>query len=84
MPFELKNAGATYQRLVNFMFTPLILKNMEVYVDDLLIKSMQEANHLQYLLKAFGILKKFQMTLNPAKCAFGVTLGRFMGHVVTR
>ena len=59
MPFGLKNVGTTYQRLVNFMFTPLIGKSMEVYVDDLLVKSIQEPDYLQHLSRAFDILKKF-------------------------
>ena len=84
MDFWLKNAGATYQRLINFVFRPLIRKSMEVYVNDLLVKGMQENDHLQHLSEAFNILKKFQMKLNPAKCAFEVTLGKFLGHVVTR
>ena len=57
---------------------------MEVYVHDFLVKSIQETYHLQHLLEAFGILKKFQMKLNPAKCAFGVASGKFLGHMVTR
>ena len=47
---------------------------MEVYIDDLLVKSMQEDDLLQHMYKAFDILKKFQIKLNPAKCVFGVTL----------
>ena len=59
MPFGLKNAGATYQRLVNYMFRELIGRSMEVYVDDLLVKSMEEIDHLQHLAEAFGGVKKF-------------------------
>ena len=69
MPFGLKNAGATHQRPLNHMFRSLIGKSMEVYVDDLLVKSKGEPDHLGHLAEAFGILKKFQMKLNPAKCA---------------
>ena len=59
MPFGLKNAGATYQRLVNHMFRELIGRSMEVYVDDLLVKSTEESDHIKHLTEAFGILKKF-------------------------
>ena len=84
MPFGLKNARVTYQRLFNFMLRPLIGKSMEVYTDDPLVKSMQEADNLQHLLEAFNILKKIQMKLNSAKCGFGVASGKFLGHIVTR
>ena len=57
MPFGLKNVGATYQRLVNQMFSKQIGRNMEVYVDDVLIKSKEEENHLDDLKEMFGTLK---------------------------
>ena len=63
MTFGLKNAGATYQRLVNHMFRDLIGKSMEVYVDDLLVKSKEDAFHLPHLAEAFHVLRKFQMKL---------------------
>ncbi|XP_059436668.1 uncharacterized protein LOC132169694 [Corylus avellana] len=72
MPFGLKNAGATYQRLVNKMFRDQIGSNMEVYVDDMLVKSMLPEGHIEDLQETFGTLKKYGMKLNPAKCAFGV------------
>ena len=59
MPFGLKNAGATYQRLVNHMFRGLIDSNMEVYMDDLLVKSKEEADHLTHLVEAFHILRRY-------------------------
>ena len=59
MPFGLKNAGAIYQRLVNHMFREMIGKSMEVYIDDLLVKSMEEADHIKHLVEAFSILIKF-------------------------
>ena len=67
MPFRLKNVGVTYQRLVNHMFRELIGKSIEVYVDDLLVKSKEESDQLQHLGEAFCVLKKFQMKLNSAK-----------------
>ncbi|XP_022142783.1 uncharacterized protein LOC111012821 [Momordica charantia] len=71
MPFGLKNAGATYQRLVNKMFAPLIGWNMEVYVDDMLVKSRLSTQHENDLAEAFNILRKYHMKLNPDKCTFG-------------
>ena len=65
MPFGLKNAGATYQRLVKKMFSKQIGRNMEVYVDDMLIKSKKELAHLDDLREMFATLKQYQMKLNP-------------------
>jgi hypothetical protein len=78
MPFGLKNAGATYQRLVNKMFQAQIGKNMEVYVDDMLIKSAELVAHVNDLHEEFEKLKLYEMKLNPAKCAFGVSSGKFL------
>ena len=72
MPFGLKNAGATYQRLVNKMFSKKIGRNMEVYMDDMLVKSKEELAHLDDLRETFTTLKQYQMKLNPAKCVFVV------------
>ncbi|KAI5337380.1 hypothetical protein L3X38_016651 [Prunus dulcis] len=72
MPFGLKNAGATYQRLVNHLFAPLIGHTMEVYVDDMLVKSRTADQHIPNLSAMFTILKQYKMRLNPTKCAFGV------------
>ena len=57
MPFRLKNAGATYQRLVNKMFSTQISRNMEVYVDDMLVKSKEEPTHLDNLKETFATLR---------------------------
>ena len=72
MPFGLKNAGATYQRLVNHMFRPQIGQNVEVYVDDMLVKSIDEGSHLDDLQETFETVRRYKMKLNPSKCAFGV------------
>ncbi|XP_065012847.1 uncharacterized protein LOC135641416 [Musa acuminata AAA Group] len=82
MPFGLKNAGATYQRTVNKMFAHQIGRNMEVYVDDMIVKSQEAGAHLADLAEAFATLRKFGMRLNPAKCAFGVTSGKFLGFII--
>ncbi|XP_052193952.1 uncharacterized protein LOC127802277 [Diospyros lotus] len=82
MPFGLKNAGATYQRLVNTMFKAQIGRTMEVYVDDTLVKSEQVADHVRDLGEMFNILRSYRMKLNPLKCAFGVASGKFLGFMV--
>ncbi|KAK0574759.1 hypothetical protein LWI29_028594 [Acer saccharum] len=82
MPFGLKNAGATYQRLVNKMFTRQIGRNMEVYVDDMLTKNITADKHTDDLRETFNVLVKYVMKLNPAKCVFGVPFGRFLGYQV--
>ena len=75
MPFGLKNIGATYQRLVNRMFSHQIGRNVEVYVDDMLVKSKDKANHLDDLKETFNTLRKYNMKLNHAKCVFAVVSG---------
>ncbi|GFS37771.1 hypothetical protein Acr_00g0053840 [Actinidia rufa] len=84
MPFGLKNAGATYQRLVNKMFNAQIGKTMEVYIDDMLVKSLHAQNHIAHLKEAFDILWRHRMMLNPSKCIFGVSSGKFLGFLVTK
>ena len=82
MPFGLKNAGAIYQRLVNRMFQKQIGATMEVYIDDMLVKSTTAGLHIAHLSEAFQILRNYNMKLNPAKCAFGVSAGKFLGFIV--
>ena len=83
MPLGLKNAGATYQRLMNRMIHDQIGRNVEVYVDNMLVKSTEEDNHLDDLKETFKTLRKYQMKLNPSKCAFGVYSGKFIGFMVS-
>ena len=81
IPFRLKNAGATYQRLVNQMFKKQIGRNFEVYVDDMLVKSRKEEDDLR---ETFNTLRQYHMKLNPSKCAFGVSSGKFLGFIVSQ
>ena len=83
MPFGLKNAEAAYQRLVNKMFNKQIGRNMEVYVDDMLVKSKEKLAHLDDLEETFATFKQYQMRLNPSKCVFGVASGKFLGFMVS-
>ena len=82
MPFGLKNVGATYQRLVNRMFQKQIGASMEVYIHDMFVKSTTTELHITHLVEAFLILKEYNMKLNPAKCAFGVSVEKFLGFIV--
>ena len=84
MPFGLKNTGATYQRLMNRMFAPQIGRNVQVYVDDMLVKSQKEEDHLEDLEETFDTLRSYNMKLNPGKCAFEVTAGKFLGFMVSQ
>ena len=84
MPFGLKNAGATYQRLLTKIFRPLLGSTMEVYIDDMLVKSKQRPDQAAHLQQTFDLLREYGMKLNPLKCAFGVSAGRFLGLMVTQ
>ena len=84
MPFRLKNAEATYQRLINKMFTHQIGRNVQVYVDDMLVKSLREDDHLNDLKETFNTLRSYNMKLNPNKYAFGVTIGKFGLHGILK
>ena len=83
MPFGLKKAGATYQRLINKMFAQLLSKSMEIYVDDMLVKSARATQHVDHLGEMFGVLRRYNMKLNPLKCAFRVGSGKFLGFMVS-
>ena len=83
MPFSLKNSRATYQRLVNHMFHPQIGWNFEVYVHDMLVKSVKGMQHLDNLQETFNTLKRYKLKLNPSKCDFGVASGKFLGFMVS-
>ena len=84
MPSGSKNVGATYQRLVNKMFVQKIGRNVEVYVDDMLVKSKEEEHHLEDLKETFETLRLYGMKLNPSKCVFGVSSRKFIGFMVSQ
>ncbi|XP_052885261.1 uncharacterized protein LOC128293782 [Gossypium arboreum] len=83
MPFDLKNAGATYQRAMVTLFHDMMHKEIEVYVDDMIAKSRIENEHLQVLKRLFLRLRKFQLKLNPTKCTFGARSGKLLGFIVS-
>ena len=84
MPFGLKNAGTTYQRLMNKMFAHQIGRNVQVYMDNRLVKSIREDDHLNDLKETFNTLCSYNMKLNSNKCAFEVTTGKFLGFMVSQ
>ena len=84
MSFGLKNVEATPQRLVTKMFRPLLGKTMEVYIDDMLVKSKELPDHATHLQEAFDLLKAYDIKLNPLKYAFGISASRFLGFMVTQ
>ena len=84
MLFGLKNAGITFQRMVNKIFKDFIGDTMEVYVDDMLVKSVQCTEHLQHLDKVFNLLRQYKVKLNLEKCTFGVASRKFLGYLVTQ
>ncbi|RVW61408.1 Retrovirus-related Pol polyprotein from transposon 17.6 [Vitis vinifera] len=83
MPFGLKNAGATYQRAATTLFHDMMHRDVEVYVDDMIVKSRGRADHLDALERFFERIRKFRLRLNPKKCTFGVTSGKLLGHIVS-
>ena len=84
MSFGLKNVGTTYQRLMNKMYAHQIGGNVQVYVDDMLVKSLRENDHLDDLQETFDTLRSYNMKLNPSKYVFGVTVGKFLGFMVSQ
>ena len=84
MSFEFKNARETYQRLVNHMFRPQIRRNVKVYVDDMLVKSLDKGKHLDDLQETFDTLRQYKMKLNLSKCAFEVSFGKFLRFMVSQ
>ena len=83
MPFGLKNAGSTYQRMMTRMLEPQLGKNIKIYVDDMVVKSKRVTEHLGDLGDIFDVLRRHKLRLNASKCSFGVGSGKFLGYIVT-
>ena len=79
MPFGLKNGGSTYQRMMTRMFESLLGKNIEIYIDDMVVKSKMVSEHLGDLRVIFEVLENYKLRLNASKCSFGVGSGKFLG-----
>ena len=83
MPFGLKNAGSTYQQMMTKMFEPQLSKNVEVYIDDMVVKSKLVSKLVGDLTNIYKILREHKLRLNASKCSFGVGSGKFLGYMVT-
>ena len=83
MPFDLKNLGSTYQRMMTRMFESLLGKNIEVYIDYMVVESKAVSEHVGDLGDIFEILRKHKLRLNASKCSFGVGSGKFLGYIFT-
>jgi hypothetical protein len=84
MPFGLKNTEATYQQLMNKMFHNQIGRNVEVYIDDMLVKTKDEENHLDDFEETFKTLRQYRIKLNPSKCVFNISSGKFLRFMVSQ
>ena len=84
MSFGLKNAGATYQRVMVPLFHDMMHREIEVYVDNMIAKSKTKEEHLVNLQKLFERLRKYRLRLNPTKCTFGVKSGKLLGFIVSQ
>ena len=84
IPYGMKNARAIYQRLISKMFLRLMGVTVEAYIDDMVIKIQRGQDHIRDASEVFEIFRKFRMKLNPLKCAFGVSLRYFLGHIVSK
>ena len=83
IPFSLKNAGPTYQRMMTRRFEPQLGKSIKVYIDDMVVKSKVEFEHVGDLGDIFEILRKHKLRLNASKCSFGMRSDKFLGYMVT-
>ena len=83
MPFGLKNAGSTYQKMITKMFKAQMGKNIKVYIDDMVVKSKIVSDHVGDFTNIFKILRGHQLRLNAFKCSFRVGSGKFLGYMVT-
>ena len=83
IPFRLKNVGSTYQRMMTKMFELQLGKNIEVYIDDMMVKSKVVSEHVGNLGNIFEIVRRHKLRLNASKCSFSMGLGKFLGYMVT-
>ena len=83
MPYGLKNARSTYQRMVTRIFEAQLGKNVKAYIDDVVVKSKKVLEHLANLDEVFTVLRTYKLCLNTSKCSFGVGLGKFLGYMIT-
>ena len=83
MPFGLKNAGSTYQRMVIRMFESQLGKNVEAYINDVVVKRKEVSEHSMDFDEVFVVLRRHKLHLNTSKCSFGVRFAKFLGYMIT-
>ena len=83
IPFGLKNVRFTYQQMMTRMSEPQLGKNIEIYIDDMVVKSKVKSEHVNDLGSIFEVLRKHKLHLNASKCSFGVSSGKFLGYMVS-
>ena len=83
MPFGLKNVGATYQRMMTRIFREKIGNIVEIYIDDMVVKSKANQRHVGDLIEIFEILRWYRLRLNVDKCVFDVGAGKFLRYMIT-
>jgi hypothetical protein len=83
MPFGLKNAGATYQRMMQNCLRNQIGRNIQVYIDDVVITTRKEESLISDIAETFNNLNRYKLKLNPTKCSFGVSAGQLLGFLVS-
>ena len=83
MPFGLKNAGAMYQRLMDKVLAPMLGRNVQAYVDDMVVTSLEKSRHVTDLEELFVTIARYKLKLNPEKCIFGVEVGKFLGFLLS-
>lgn len=83
LPFGLLNAGATFQKTMDTIFFPQIGRNMQIYVDDMIVKFLKIQDHIDDLIETFDRIRANQLRPNPSKCAFGLSGGKFLGFLLT-
>jgi hypothetical protein len=84
MSFGLKNAGATYQRAIQACFKRQLKKNVEAYVDDVVVKTRISSTLIDDLEETFASLREYRWKLNPNKCVFGVPSGKLLGIIISQ
>lgn len=84
MPFRLINVGATFQRMMDEVFSKQIGRNMVVYVDVIILKSRAETTHIAYLQECFNRIRQYKMKFNPIKCSFGLSSWKFLVYLVSQ
>ena len=82
MPFSLKNVGATYQRAMDAIFHDMLDHHMEVYINDIVVKSKWASKHVNHLKKIFKRMRLHKLKFNPLKCAFRIRAGKFLRFLI--